>query len=89
MTVPEVRVCLRSLSVPGSFCLISKLKFQVLSGTGQLNASRQKRDLITVQPGILNTWIGNEADIRLNYGTPNFHPKSEKRKATLSKLVSF
>ena len=24
--------------------------------------------------GILNTWIGNEADIRLNYGIQNFYP---------------
>ena len=28
----------------------------------------------SARAGILNSWIGNEADIRLNYGIPNFHP---------------
>ena len=57
-------------------------------------ASRGKT---SITPGILNTWIGNEADIRLNYGIPTVLrlrailrvAKSQKRKATLSKLVSF
>ena len=33
-----------------------------------------RHGFVRVYTGILNTWIGNEADIRLNYGIPNFHP---------------
>ena len=32
---------------------------------------------------MFNTWIGNEADIRLNYGIPNFHPSTRNKKIGL------
>ena len=50
--------------IPSSYCMVGN-KSRMLT-------SSRKQDVL--RSGILNTWIGNEADIRLNYGIPNFHP---------------
>ena len=64
------QIIAKSVSVQAKQCLVC-LRSIVLA----LRVAREGVCVrACVRAGILNTWIGNEGDIRLNCGIPNFHP---------------